>query len=468
MRRRDPDLRRRRGRVRGLEDSSRTGGWRPPAGAGRRWLAWLAALLAMTLIAASCSSGDSGEGGEAAEEGPVTIRFSWWGSDERAELTEQAIAAFEEAHPDIDVEGEFIDWEGYWDRLATATAAQDMPDVLMQEERFLREYASRGALLDLSEYTDGTIDTSKLDPLVMETGQVEDGLYALASGVNVYGILANPQLFADLGVQMPDDATWTWQDYVETATALSQASGGEVFGAQDYGSNEAGFKIYARQQGQDLYNADGGIGFEPATLASWWELSLELRDRGGTPPADLTIEEQQTSGPEESLLGTGQAAMAWFWSNQLGAASEALGQDLVMLRPPGETQFDRGGMFLKPAMAYAVSSQTEHPEAAATFVNFMLNDPAAIDVIGSDRGLPANLEERERITSGLEAAQAAEAEFIADITDELEDSANTPPVGAGVTVDILQRLNEEVLTNRLTPAEAAEQFISEVEAETGN
>jgi multiple sugar transport system substrate-binding protein len=441
-----------------------------------RWLAWLAALLAITLLAASCG-GDSGDEGaadesdgaatdEAAESEPATIRFSWWGSDERAAMTEDAIAAFEEANPDIDVEGEYIDWSGYWDRLATSTAADDMPDVVMQEERFLREYASRGALLDLNEVS-GVLDTSGLDPSVLDTGNIEGGLFALASGVNTFGVIANPALFEAAGVEMPDDTTWTWDDYVETAVAVNEGSGGEIVGATDYGGNEATFKIFARQQGQDLYDADGEIGFDLETMVSWWDYSLDLLERGGIPSADVIVEEQQTSGPEESMLGRGEAAMAWFWSNQLGAASEASGEELVMLRPPGETQFDRGGMYLKPAMAYAVSSQTEHPEAAATFVDFMLNDPAAIDIIGTDRGLPANLEQRERIVADLEEANAAEAEHIAEISEDISDSANTPPVGAGVTVDIITRINEEVLYNRLTPAEAVEQFISEVEAETG-
>jgi multiple sugar transport system substrate-binding protein len=445
-----------RGRRRGWRSSAR---W-----PGRRLLVWVSAALAVMLLAASCGSGDGdGQGGE---EGPVSIRFFWWGSDERAKLTEQAIAAFEKKFPDVDVKGEYIEWGEYWDRLATATSAGDMPDVLMQEERFLREYASRGALMDLSEQED-IIDTSNLDPLVLDTGRVEDGLYALASGVNAFGVLANPKMFQDLGVQIPDDSKWTWEDYIKTAVALTKASGGKIYGTTDYGVDEAGLKIFARQHGESFYTDDGEVDLSPQTVAQWWEYSVQLRDQGGTPPADVTVEAQQTSGPEASLLGTKKAAMSWFWSNQLGAAAEAVGNELVMLRPPGETQFQERGHFLKPAMAYAISSQTEQPEAAARFVNFMLNDPAAIDVIGSDRGLPANLEQRERIMADLEADKVAEAEFITEVADEIENPLPTPPTGAGATVDLLTRINEEVLFDRLTPAQAAEQFISELKAETG-
>lgn len=429
---------------------------------GPRSAPGLSAVLTMLLLLlAACGGGSEGE-----TDGPVELRFSWWGADERAEMTNAAIAAFEEAHPDISVEGEYVEWSAYWDRLATGVAANDAPDILMQEERFLREYATRGALLDLSEHED-TIDLSQMDPLVLDSGRVDDGLYGLASGVNVYSVLADPQAFADAGVEMPDDTTWTWDDYARISAEISKASGGKVFGTTDYGGNEAGFKIWARQRGEGLYNQEGELGFTPATMAEWWQLSLELRDSGATPTASRSIEVQDAGGPEQTLIGTNQGAMMFNWSNQLGAHAEAAGRELVLLRSPGESELEQPGMYLKPAMAYAISSQTEHPEEAAMFVDFMLNSDEAIDAIGTDRGLPANLEQRERITPTLEGVQATEAEFIADIADELESVPPAPPTGAGETVDIIKRLNTEVLFDRMTPQEAAEGFISETEAAIG-
>lgn len=427
----------------------------------RRRMTAAAVITMAALVTAACGGDD-----EAGSSGDVELRFAWWGSDHRQQITQEAIDRFEEENPGITVRGEFIEWGGYWDRLATTTAANDAPDIIMQEERFLREYASRGALLDLGEFEE-TIDFAQLDPLVIESGVVDGGTYGIPSGVNAYVVYADPEAFAEAGVEMPDDTAWTWDDYLRILEEIAEGSDGEIFGAQDYGGNEAGLNIFARQQGEALYTVDGELGFSPETAAQWWQYSLAGMESGGLPAASLSAEVQELGSPEQTLIGTNRAALSWFWSNTLEALSNAAGRDLVLLRPPGETEFDRTGLFLKPAMHYSVSARTEHPEEAAHFVDFMLNDPAAIDAIGSDRGLPVNLEQRERISDDLNEYQQTEAEFLADIADEVVDAPPAPPVGAGQFVDIVKRLNVEVLFERLTPDEAAERLISEVEAATG-
>ncbi|MCH1932529.1 extracellular solute-binding protein, partial [Shewanella sp. A25] len=89
-----------------------------------------AALLGLT----ACGTGEqpgSGSEGEAPElsEEAVTLRVTWWGGDSRHPLTQEAIEAFEEKHPNIKVEGAFADWGGYWDKLATQTAGGNAPDI---------------------------------------------------------------------------------------------------------------------------------------------------------------------------------------------------------------------------------------------------------------------------------------------------------------------------------------------------
>src|SRR5690606_17717419 len=124
---------------------------------------------------------------------------------------------------------------------------------------------------------------------------------------------------------------------------------------------------------------------------------------GGQPDASRSVE-YQNAGPEGSLLGTNAGAMGVWWSNQLGALSDASGHDLELLRLPGESQFERTGMYFKPAMYYSISARTEHPEESAKFVDFLLNDPEVAALQLTDRGLPANQSVREAILPELTAA----------------------------------------------------------------
>jgi multiple sugar transport system substrate-binding protein len=423
-----------------------------------------AALAAVGALALTACGGDSNEGGSdstgAAADEKVTIRFSWWGSDTRHELTQQVIDAFEKEHPNITVEADYTDWDSYFDKLSTSVAGGDAPDVITQEERYLTDYASKGVLADLGELG---LDTSKIDESVLASGTIDDKLYGVATGVNAYTVVADPEAFKTAGVEMPDDTTWTWQDYVDIANEVSEKSGGKIFGAQDYGFNEPGFSIYARQRGQSLYTADGTLGYDNATLAEWWQHSIDLQKGGGTPDAAETVE-VDGGGPELSLIGTGKGAMAWFWTNQLTAITEAAGHPLKLLRVPGETENERTGMYFKPAMFYSVSAQTEHPEESALFVDFLVNSTAAGELLLSDRGLPSNTEVREAVTPKFNDTDKQAAEFLASLDSVVVDGPPVPPNGAGEVADITKRINQEVLFGNLTPAEAAEQYTNEVNA----
>jgi multiple sugar transport system substrate-binding protein len=309
------------------------------------------------------------------------------------------------------------------------------------------------------------LDISTIDELALAAGRIDGGLYTIASGVNAFSVVADPQIFEDAGVPFPDDTAWTWQDYVNLSVQITENTGGDAFGAQAFGTNEAGFNVYARQRGEALYNPDGSLGFSAQTLADWWSLSLEQTAQGGTPPADETVEIGAT-GPDQSLLATNRGAMGTWWTNQLGALSGAAGRDLTLLRQPGESAGVRPGMYFKPAMSYSISAHTEHPEEAATFVDFLLNSPEAAELMLNDRGLPANPQIREHIAPMLPESEQQVAEFMAEIGPELVDPPPPPPTGAGETVSIMQRIYEQVLFEQLTPLEAAEQFMQEVDAAT--
>ncbi|MCL3859398.1 ABC transporter substrate-binding protein [Actinotalea sp. K2] len=442
----------------------------------RRGFRLAAVAMAAGLALTACAGGDDGTGTDAdAGDGGVatadpdaeaTIKFSWWGSDTRHELTQQVIDNFMVKHPNITVVSDFTDWGGYWDKLATTVAAGDAPDVITHEERYLRDYATRGVLADLNEYSD-IISLDSIDDSIIAAGQMEDGQYGIPTGVNAYSILADPQIFEEAGVEMPDDTTWTWEDYVEIAAEITANTPDGVYGAQDYGFNEPGFAIFARQRGEALYNEDGSLGFTAETLAEWWEISLELRDQGGTPPASTTVE-IDAGGPEQSLVGTNSGAMAFFWTNQLGAVTNAAGRDLVLLRHPGESQFERTGMYFKPAMFLSMSARSQYPEAAATLIDYMLNDPEATEILLSDRGLPANTEVREAVRDQFSEVDQYAAEFLSDLETHIVDGLPVPPVGAGEVAEITRRINAEVLFDRLTPQQGAEQFIAEVSTATGN
>lgn len=431
----------------------------------------VAALLAvgLTSCAATSDGADTGSGdaasGDAGSGEKVTIKFAWWGSDSRVTSTQAIIDAFEAENPNIDVEPVSTSWDDYFEKMNVMAAGNDLPDVMTQDDRYLTEYASRGLLADLGKLD---VDTSKIDESVVNTGKIDDTLYGIATGVNVHAIVADPAVFEQAGVPMPDDKTWTWEDYSDIAAQITAATGGAAYGVQNYSFIEPVLAIYARQHGEELFTPDGKIGVSPETIESWFQRSVDQIASKAEPSAE-TSTEVQGAGVDGSLTSTNKGAMAWFWSNQLSAIQKGAGRPLTLLRAPGDSEFERTGEYLRAAMYYSVSAKSEHPAEAAKLVDFMLNSQKAGDINLTDRGLPANLDIREAILPKLSDADKTSAAFIQALTDDkvFADSKPVPPKGSGEVSDITGRINSDVIFGKITPAEAAQQWTEQVNKAIG-
>lgn len=414
----------------------------------------------MALTVSACGGSAGGD------DGDVTLRMSWWGSDSRHQLTQELIDAFEAEHPGITIEPEFTGWDDYWDRLATSAAGNNIPDVMQHDTRYVREYADRGALLDLNEYIPDTIDTSNLDESVVSTGEVDGATYAIPTGINAYTIVSDPKIYQQAGVDLPDDETWSWNDFIDTAAEITRNTPNNIYGTQDIGFVETGFEVFARQHGEAMFTEDGELGFSDETLADWFRIIIKSRDSKAEPRPSLSVE-THAGGVDQALVGTNKGAMGSWWSNELPTLTNSAGHELKLLRFPGESQEQQAGMYYKPAMFWAASSRSDHPEEAATFINWLVNSPEAAEIQLSDRGLPINTELREQIFDKLEEPDQQSGEFLEEIGPDLADPPPLPPPGAGEVQDIMLQLNEQVLFGQLTADQAAQRFREQASAAIG-
>jgi multiple sugar transport system substrate-binding protein len=416
------------------------------------------AVSAVALLAVS-ACGDSG-----ADDGPVQLRFSWWGNNDRAAATQRVIDAFQAQNPDIKVTGSSADFNAYFDRLATEVAAGDAPDVITLGGAYPREYGDRGALLDLARVS-AELKTDKIDPAALGNGRFEDKQFGVPTGVNTFAMVVNPTVFEKAGVPLPDDSRWTWDDFARIAREISAKSPKGTYGVADPTSADM-FDLYSRQRGEGLYTPDGKVAIGRQTVTDWWTMTTALRDSGATPPASVTTELEGQPAPEQTLMGRGLAGMQFDWSNQLGALRKASGQPLELLRAPGES-IQKPGMWLQASQIYTINARTEHPKEAAKFVAFLVNSPEAGKIILTDRGIPANSEVLTAVVPTLNPDQSAQAKFIERVTPQAGPPLVIGPTGSTDTRLIVQRLNAEVLFNRKSPADAAGEFIKQVEAAIG-
>lgn len=412
--------------------------------------------VGLSIAVAVLVSGCAGQGPEQStdsSEDQVTLRFAWWGSDLRNQRYLDIIDEFEKENPGITITPEYGEYTGFWDKLATQYAANDAPDIIQFEDIYLREYSSRGLLLDLSDYG---VDTSQIDDAVLAAGTTEDGLVGFPMGLSAPVIFSNPTLLSE---GEPDYSTWTWDEY---ASFAEQRTADGVFGS-NFPPHQGMFNIWFRQHGASLYGEGGGIGFDASDLAGYFEFLLGLSESGAIPSAELTTEDL-TASAEENLVASNRVALAWQFTNNTSNLSSSAGQTFGLNYPPSAAgSVEDAGLWYKVAFE-AVNASTAHPDEAAKFVDFVANSEVAGKISLVERGVPVNAQVREAIKDDLPEADQISVDYIERISEYVSPTP-IPPAGAAAIVAILDRYSLDVMYERYSPEEAADSALAEIQAE---
>ena len=416
-----------------------------------------AAVTAAGLALSGCGGGSTPAAGGG---GNVELNFVYWGDSNRAKMTDAAIKIFEEKNPGITVKSEYQDSGPYADKLATRFAGGNPPDVLNMANRTLLEYAQRGTLADLKSFPE--VDLKNIPATIQSRGEVDGKLYGLATGVNLIGMVVNKTITDQAGVTIPDDKTWSWEDYAKFATEITQKTGGKIYGAGYDVATETGPILLARQRGEDFYTKDNKLGVSEETMRDWFQYSVDLRAAGGYPPAGFF--EQIGGSPAQSYLAKGTVASQIIPINNYKGYNEAAGGNVVLLRMPGETTEKRRGYSADPSMLWSIAAKSKHPKEAAKLLNFLINDVDGAAETLTQRGVPINPEVTKAIMPKLGEDDTKFVQMVADIQKDDLAPAYVYPKGASVVADTLKQLATEVEFGRVTPADAAKTFLEKSNA----
>ncbi|GAA4914940.1 ABC transporter substrate-binding protein [Nesterenkonia rhizosphaerae] len=415
----------------------------------------ITAGLVSALTLSSC-------GGASADDGDVVLRFTWWGSDQRQQITQEIIDEFEAQNPGITVEGEYRDGGGYHDQLNVQMAGGDAPDIFQVEDPYLRDYADRGALLELTEF-----DTSGMEEATADLGLTEEGRFGATVSIVSNALVANPALFEEAGVDLPDDTTWTWDDFAEISAELRANLGDGQYGAATMGANEATVRLWLRQRGKDLFGDDGELLMTVEDAEEFLQFVMDMEEKAEFPSASY-IDELSSRGLADGPMGSREAAMVGEWATLMLPLTEATGDELQLLRFPSDTgHVDDNGEWIKAGMFFAVSSGTEHPEEAQQFINFFINSEEAAEISRMDRGIPANTNAREIALVDATAAETEAFEYVQSVEKAGKDTIPLPPPGGNQVAEIVTRYLSEVRFGNSTIENAAQTMVNEIEAALG-
>ncbi|MCQ8783474.1 ABC transporter substrate-binding protein [Mangrovibrevibacter kandeliae] len=389
------------------------------------------------------------------------MRFLWWGSQERADRTNAALAAYRQTAPGVDIVGEFTGWSDYWPRLATQVAGRNAPDLIQMDYRYIFEYARRGALMPFDDDLGKALRIDDFGQQNIDSGRVDGKLYGINLGVNSVTMGFDAKAWEKAGVDAPEPGI-TWDEFADRAARMSANKPKPNFYASaDAGGVEPAFEGWLQQDGKNLYTDDGKLGYAVGDATNWFAFWDRMRKSGACVPADVQALDQLTI--ETNALTTGKAATAFFHSNQF-IGYQALNKAELSLGPyPTRSPDAPSGHYLKPSMLISVSSGAADKEAAVAFCNFLVEDPAAAKALGIERGVPASAKIRDAVATSLDATATKIVDYIGAITPRAIPLPPPPPTGAGELQFVLKRINEEVGFGQKTPEQAGEDMVKQAQ-----
>lgn len=366
----------------------------------------LSVILASIAIGCGSNGGESTapdtetpvteENAAASTEEDVTLRFMWWGSDARHEATIAVIEQYQDLHPNVKIEAEYGGFDGYTEKLITQLSGKTAADIVQYNANTVADLMAIGdVFVDLRDYTD-VLDISGFDEGFINSFSYYDGkMIALPTGVNGGIWLTNTALLDEAGIDVNDIVTW--DDFIEAGKKLHEYN-------QDYYlfnididtlGNELFGSMMAQLTGKDLIDAETyELNFTRDDLLKVFTLIEAMYENNVVEPA-------ADSAPYALQIATNPKWINHELACAYGATSNVYTgyydfQDtaVAMSMPTFENAKESGILYMPPQML-AISSNSEHPEIAADFLNYFYNNEDAINTLKDCRSIQPTEKGRE-------------------------------------------------------------------------
>ncbi|WP_319563108.1 extracellular solute-binding protein [Marispirochaeta sp.] len=346
----------------------------------------LALLLSLTGLAMIFAGGT--KEGTAADDGSTVIRWAYWGSGERVTISQEAIDLYESRNPEIRVNPEVSGGAGdHFVKVDTQLAGGNGPDIIQMGGN-IYDYAD--VLLPLDKYAGTILNVEVIDPSAVASGTINGKLLGVSTGVTMPSLVYNKTMIKKAGAPLPPKSM-TYAEFRDYLVMLKDRLPAGVYPMQDIGvmsSNSTPFGYWTRYNGTPLYNAKTNTTSVTAAAArKYLELFKDFRDNGLIPPADIASGYAEGNADSSALIA-GKVAIAYLFTNQLSGYQAATTDKLDLIEFPGAAETK--ALWQAPSQFYTVNKDSSHPEETVKFINFLVNDPGAARILGSNRGASAS------------------------------------------------------------------------------
>ncbi|WP_194095945.1 ABC transporter substrate-binding protein [Marivivens aquimaris] len=309
------------------------------------------------------------------------VELDLWTIDDPGEYHYVMADEFMEAHPDIKINVRTVQFEDMVNDLARGVASGDAPDITYIDNPEVALFASRGLLLDLSDYIEASdvVNAEDIFPGPLSSVTYEGGIYGLPRGANTIALYYNADMYRDAGLD-PDNPPSTWAELYDAAKALTKPEEnvyGLAFSAVATEEGTFQFLPWLQMTGGDYNNVNTEGAVEALNM---WKAFI---DEGIASPDTLIRGQWDSTG----TFNAGQAAMSISGPWELPRMSSEADFDFrATVLPAPSADAERASALGEGDNVILASS--DNPDEAFMFLEFLM---ANMDRVWNEFGyLPAS------------------------------------------------------------------------------
>ncbi|MCX6142806.1 MAG: extracellular solute-binding protein [Ignavibacteriales bacterium] len=349
----------------------------------------------------------------------VTLRLTNWADIDEMPLDKESIAAFKYRCPNIEILYEPNPGVQYEEKILTALAADEPPDVFLLDSKLIPTFTNKKVLLDLSSFVhELNIDTTQWFSNVTDIARKGSALYAFPKGFTPLMMYYNKRLFREAGLPFPGVA-WTWDEYRNIASKLTRDIDGD--GSIDqYGTAFTNYYyfwiVWVWSSGGDVVDPSGtkATGYlNSRATESALQFLIDLQKIQNVAPGTGSWVQSEKTGSNSQLFANGKIAMMidghWRLPRLLRLVEQGK-LDIGIAPIPQRPGAKKVNVMYESGWCVPVNSP--HPKEAALLAAFMAGEEANRIRASRHLEIPSSRSIAEEIVSrdthGFERAFVAE------------------------------------------------------------
>lgn len=328
----------------------------------------------------------------ASDDEPITLRFAWWGGDERNAATLEVIEQFEALHPNVTIEAEYGGNDGYHDKLATQLASGTAADIVQVDPETFPQYVSTGDyFVNYMDYSNMDLSTFDENYISLEiNGRYDGKQLGLPTGISGAGILVNQDLTDEIGIDFTQ--AYTWDDLLEMGRKVREYDDSMYLlcANKEYIVNLIVFNYGKQLCGSTLFDKETGeLNITEEQMAELMQYVKKLYDEGVVAPASYQAAYGGDNLQSDANWIAGKYVSALTYISTIDvmvAANDSANYSMSQL--PMLSGCTEKGWASNTPQVMAVTKTCEHPEMAVEFMNYFFNNETALATLGATRSVP--------------------------------------------------------------------------------